>query len=70
MARLELKKARKEKGMTQPEMAELLDISLRYYQCLEDGSRAGNFKIWDSLEDLFGIHQRKLRENLEKHHDP
>ena len=35
-----------------------------YKSCLEQGSRTGDFDIWDSLEDLFNVHQRKLREIL------
>ena len=62
MARENLKKARREAGMTQQQMADKLGISLRYYQQIEDGSRNGNFDIWDELEDITGIHQRKLRE--------
>lgn len=57
-----LRNARKEKGLTQQAVADLLGISLVYYQKIEQGSRTGDFEIWDSLEDLFNIHQRKLRE--------
>ena len=57
-----LRKARKEKGMTQQQGADRLDISLVHYQKIEQGSRTGDFKIWDNLEDLFNVHQRKLRE--------
>ena len=28
----------------------------------EAGDRTGDFAIWDTLEDITGIHQRKLRE--------
>lgn len=56
-----LKYARKAKGMTQQAVADYLGITLNYYQKLEEGSRDGNFGIWDSLEDLTGIHQRVLR---------
>ncbi len=69
MARENLKKARKEAGMTQQQVADKLGISLRYYQNIEKGSREGNFILWDCLEDLFGIHQRKLREISKTHHD-
>lgn len=62
MARGNLKCARKDAGMTQPQVAEHLGISLRYYQKLEEGSRTGDFQLWDELEDLFSIHQRILRE--------
>ena len=57
-----LKKARKEAGMTQQQVADKLDIGLRYYKSLESGERLGGIELWDALEDLFSIHQRKLRE--------
>lgn len=57
-----LKNARKAAGMTQQQMADRLDISLRYYQNIETGDRTGDFTLWDMLEDITGIHQRKLRE--------
>lgn len=57
-----LKKARREAGMTQQQMADELGISLRYYQNIETGDRTGDFTLWDMLEDITGIHQRKLRE--------
>lgn len=62
--REKLKKARTDAGMTQQEMADRLGISLVYYQKIEQGSRTGDFEIWDSLEDILSIHQRKLRENV------
>ena len=57
-----LKNARKAAGMTQQQMADKLDISLRYYQNIEAGDRIGDFTLWDTLEDITGIHQRVLRE--------
>lgn len=60
--REKLKAARQAKGMTQQQIADTLEISLRYYQQIEAGDRTGDFQIWDALEDLTGIHQRKLRE--------
>ncbi len=48
--------------MTQQNMADKLEISLRYYQNIEAGERTGDFVIWDTLEDITGIHQRILRE--------
>ena len=62
MARENLKKARKKAGMTQKQVAEYLGISERYYRLIESGMRNGTFEVWDRLEDLFGIHQRILRE--------
>lgn len=60
--RRNLKEARKAAGMTQQQVADKIHISLVYYQKIEQGTRTGDFDIWDELEDLFNIHQRKLRE--------
>lgn len=60
--RKNLKEARQRAGMTQQQMADRLEISLRYYQNIEAGDRTGDFIIWDTLEDVTGIHQRVLRE--------
>ena len=67
--RANLKKARQDAGLTQQAMADKLDIGLRYYQHLEKGDRTGDFIIWDKLEDITGIHQRKLREILDNRPD-
>lgn len=64
MPRENLKKARQKAGMTQKQVAEYLGISERYYKQIEAGQRTGDFTIWDALEDLFKVHQRKLREIL------
>lgn len=63
--RANLKKARQKAGMTQKQVAEYLGIHERYYQHIEAGQRTGDFTLWDMLEDLFNIHQRKLRETLD-----
>ncbi len=60
--RAKLREARRKAGVTQQQMADRLEISLRYYQNIESGSRTGDFGIWDTLEDITGIHQRILRE--------
>ena len=62
MGRRVLKKARKEKGMTQQAVADYLNISLRYYQSIEAGDFNGSIEIWDRLEDLLAVNQRQLRE--------
>lgn len=67
--RRKLKEARKNAGMTQQEVADRVGISLRYYKQIEAGQRTGDFVIWDTLEDLLGIHQRTLREIEGKCHD-
>ncbi|RKJ18390.1 XRE family transcriptional regulator [bacterium D16-50] len=60
--RKNLKEARRRAGLTQQQMADQLEISLRYYQNIEAGDRTGDFILWDELEDITGIHQRILRE--------
>lgn len=60
--RANLKKARKEAGMTQKQVAEYLKVSERHYKYIESGQVVGNIQLWDMLEDLFNIHQRALRE--------
>lgn len=67
--RIKLKKARLKAGMTQQQIADKLNISLRYYQQIEAGSRTGDFIIWDTLEDLFLIHQKTLRELSKNYRD-
>ena len=57
-----LRAARKAKGMTQQQMAGYLHISERHYKDIEAVHTAGNFQLWDMLEDLFNVHQRVLRE--------
>lgn len=57
-----LKQARLDKGMTQQQVADYLDIGVRYYQKIESGDRTGDIRLWDDLEDLFSIRQRMLRQ--------
>lgn len=56
-----LKAARQKAGMTQQQVADYLNVSLVYYQKIEQGTRTGDFELWDNLEDLFSLHQRELR---------
>lgn len=67
--RKNLKEARMVAGLTQQQMADKLGISERYYKQIEAGQRTGDFTLWDMMEDLLDIHQRKLRELSENHHD-
>ena len=67
--RRKLKEARQVAGMTQQEVADKLNIGLRYYKMIEAGRTVGRVELWDKLEDLFNVHQRKLREISENHHD-
>lgn len=65
--RTNLKTARQKAGMTQQQVADYLGVTLIYYQKIEQGTRTGDFEIWDALEDLFAIHQRELRKISEIH---
>lgn len=64
-----LKKARQEAGLTQQKIADKLGIGIRQYQRIEKGDSHGTFELWDMLEDITGIHQRKLREIQDIHPD-
>lgn len=61
---------RKQLKMTQQQMADYLNIGLRHYQKIESGDTMASFEVWDALEDLLGIHQRKLRETEDKDPSP
>ena len=50
-------------GLTQAEVADKLFISLKHFSEIERGITVGSVDVWDGLEDLFGINQRKLRED-------
>lgn len=65
--RKKLKEARQKAGMTQRQVAEYLGVIERHYKAIEYGERLGSIDVWDKLEDLFHINQRKLRENIENH---
>ena len=67
--RRNLKEARQKAGMTQKQVAEYLGICNRHYKYIEAGEIVGNVGLWDKLEDLFNIHQRKLRETEAMHRD-
>lgn len=69
MAREILKNARQQAGMTQQQVAEYLSVSERHYKFIESGHTIGRVELWDNLEDLFKIHQRKLREISDNHLD-
>lgn len=68
--RKNLKEARKKAGLTQQQMADKLGLTLRHYQKIEYGDLRGSFEVWDALEDILGIHQRKLREISSNHPVP
>ncbi len=47
--------------MTQKQVSEHLNVTIRSYQRIESGEMLGSIRIWDALEDLFRIPQRELR---------
>ncbi|WP_039879508.1 helix-turn-helix transcriptional regulator [Jonquetella anthropi] len=59
--RSELREIRMSRGLRQEDVAKKIGVSTRAYQHLEAGSRTGSIKLWDALEDLFGVPQRQLR---------
>ena len=65
-----MKEARRKAGMTQQQMADKLGLTLRHYQKIEYADLNGSFEVWDALEDILRIHQRKLREISGIHHVP
>ena len=58
-----LKAERISRGWTQIDVAEKLGMSLIGYRQIESGARIGRIETWDALEDMFGVHQRKLRKD-------
>jgi len=67
--RKNLKDVRKKTGMTQQAVADYLGIDVRNYQKIESGKITGAIVHWDALEDLFEVHQRKLREIQSNYHN-
>ena len=61
MPRENLKKARKEAGLTQQQMADELHITIRHYKALESGERLGRIQVWDAIVDILKGNQRVLR---------
>jgi len=57
---------RKEMKMTQKETSELIGVSLRMYQYLEQGKREGKGWIWDRISKTFATDQSILRQIVRK----
>lgn len=55
-----LKKYRLKNGWTQSQVAEMLDVSERFYRSIEAGDRRPSYKNLIKLEDLFRLPQRVL----------
>ena len=61
-----LQQARKAASKTQKEIARIVGISEIHYRNIEAGTREGKGRIWDTLEAIFRIPQRQLREQTTK----
>lgn len=48
--------------ITQKAISEMLGISLRMYQYMEQGKREGKGWIWDRISKIFAIDQTILRQ--------
>ena len=62
MHRKNLKFERKQKELTQCQVAKSIGISKQHYCRIEKGQQTGSVKIWDKLEEFFNTPQQKLRE--------
>lgn len=63
--------ARKNKGLTQVEISEKLEISTRQYQSLEAGTSDGRIKTWYKLKEILGVQTIDflLKQEIEKKSD-
>lgn len=52
--RQNLRKARKRKGLTQKDIARLLDITVRQYGAIEVGESNGSVKVWQKIKRVLG----------------
>lgn len=59
---LYLRKARRQKRMTQKQLANLIQIAPQTVSALELGNRKGPVDTWDKLEEVLGVDQKILRQ--------
>lgn len=52
--RQNLRKARKRKGLTQNDIARLLNITVRQYGAIETGASNGSVKVWHEIKRVLG----------------
>ena len=52
--RQNLRKARKRKGLTQNDIARLLNITVRQYGANETGASNGSVKVWQKIKRVLG----------------
>ena len=52
--RQNLREARKRKGLTQSDVARLLNITVRQYGAIETGASNGSVKVWQKIKRVLG----------------
>lgn len=52
--RQNLRNARKRKGLTQRDIALLLNITVRQYGAIESGASNGSVKVWQEIKRVLG----------------
>lgn len=52
--RQNLRNARKRKGLTQRDIAWLLNITVRQYGAIESGASNGSVKVWQEIKRVLG----------------
>lgn len=52
--RQNLRNARKHKGLTQRDIARLLNITVRQYGAIESGASNGSVKVWQEIKRVLG----------------
>ena len=52
--RQNLRKARKRKGLTQRDIARLLNITVRQYGAIETGASNSSVKVWQEIKRVLG----------------
>jgi len=52
--RQNLRNARKRKGLTQRDIARLLNITVRQYGAIESGASNGSVKVWQEIKRVLG----------------
>lgn len=59
--RLNLRKRRRELGLTQQQLGEMIQLSGKLISALELGRRNGSLDAWDKLEEALKTDQKVLR---------
>jgi putative transcriptional regulator len=60
MARDKLKKLRKDKGLTQKEVADKIGVSRSMYTSIESGTRDPSLKVMQRIVDFFGDRVKEI----------